>query len=301
MTTPTSQVPDWFQFALDAPSMRRDTTVDGCRINYVVWGNPDKPGLVLLHGSNAFLEWWRPIAPLLADQFHVVALDSSGSGNSGWRDEYSGAQFAREVMAVATAAGITRPYVAGHSFGGFVALETGHLYGADLGGIILLDFTIHPPARADEFAELRRQRHSQPVRPTRVYPDKAAALARFRLVPEQVCKNDFIINYLAEHALRQVEGGWTWKFDPGMFRNLVMDTEGSLSRTDALLGLKCPSAFIMAEHSLDYSPQSRTYTEKLTDGVIPAMTIPCTRHHLMFDEPLAVAMAMKGLLLAWEL
>ena len=41
----------------------------------------------------------------------------------------------------------------GHSFGGFVTLEAGHLYGADLGGIIMVDSTVQPVDLPDEFLD----------------------------------------------------------------------------------------------------------------------------------------------------
>ena len=39
---------------------------------------------------------------------------------------------------------------------------------------------------------------------------------------------------------------------------------------------------------------------KITNGLLPTVTIPGTYHHLMFDNPLAVAMTMKLLLLEWR-
>ncbi|MDP4912577.1 MAG: alpha/beta hydrolase [Pseudomonadales bacterium] len=298
----SAKIPAWFQRALDVPSEARDVMVDGCAIHYVTWGELGKPGIVLLHGSNAHLEWWRMVAPFLADHFRVAAMDFSGAGDSGWRTAYSGAQFAREVMAVARAAQLgDKPYVVGHSFGGFVTLDTGYLFGHELGGIITLDFTISSPAQVAEFAEFRRQRRAEPVRPTRIYPDRAAALARFRLMPEQTCQYPGIVAYVGAKGIRAVEDGWTWKFDPGMFKNLSMEEPDEPDRKTKLLNLACPVAMIMAEQSLDYSQDSLAYTRQLTDGVIPMLTIPNTQHHLMFDEPLAVTTAIKSLLLAWHL
>lgn len=297
----TKHYPEWFNLSLDTPCESGETTVEDCKINYVSWGDKNNPGLVLLHGSNAHLEWWRVIAPMLCDQFRVVAMDSSGSGQSGWREKYSRELFAKEVMGVAKAAGLNEDfYIVGHSFGAFSTLEAGYLFGEELGGIILVDFAIQAPDSSNEFLEMRKAMQDSPVRPTRIYPDKDAALARFRLVPPQECKNEFLIDYIAQHSLREVEGGWTWKFDPGMFRNLAMDESSDITQTDKLLNLKCPSAFIMAEESTDYTKLSASYTEEITDGVIPMFKVPGTFHHLMFDEPVAVAMAIKGTLLSWQ-
>ncbi len=81
------------------------------RSAYRVWGQRGKPGIAFVHGSNAHLEWWRFVAPFLADQFRVVALDLSGNGDSGWRDRYTGRNFADEVWAVCQAAELGRASV----------------------------------------------------------------------------------------------------------------------------------------------------------------------------------------------
>jgi hypothetical protein len=38
-------------------------------------------------------------------------------------------------------------------------------------------------------------------------------LARFRLMPEQLWDNPFIVEFIGRHSLRRAENGWVWKFD----------------------------------------------------------------------------------------
>ena len=230
--------PFWFQRALDTPSSPGDVEVAGANIHFETWGEVGNPGIALIHGSNAHLEWWRFVAPFLADQFRVVALDSSGNGDSGWREKYTGELLAAEVHAVCEAAELgPRPFIVGHSFGGFTVLETGHHYGEKLGGIIFMDFTVAPPEQYVEWG-LRSEREGvQPRRGTRVYEDKATALGRFRYVPEQPVKYRAVLDYIADKSLREVEGGWTWKFDPGLFDFLEM----GIDQRDKFARLPCRS------------------------------------------------------------
>ena len=44
----------------------------------------------------------------------------------------------------------------------------------------------------------------------RVYETFDAALARFRLMPEQLCDNPYIVEFIGRHSLRRTEGGWVW-------------------------------------------------------------------------------------------
>jgi pimeloyl-ACP methyl ester carboxylesterase len=291
-----AETPFWFDRALATPSETGDVEVAGTNIHYVAWGEVGKPGIALVHGSNAHLEWWRFVAPFLADQFRVVALDSSGNGDSGWREKYTGELLAAEVEAVARAAGLgERPFIAGHSFGGFTVLETGHLYGDNLGGILFMDFTVAPPEQYLEWGNRAGREGVEPSRQTRVYEKKSVALGRFRYVPDQPVKHPSVQDYIAEHSLRQVKGGWTWKFDPGLFDYLEM----GIDQRDKFAGLACRSAVILGEDSADEGAFFSDYMAELTGGKLPIFKIPGTHHHLMFDEPLAVAMAVKAICLEW--
>lgn len=288
--------PFWFDRALTTPSESAEVEVDGVAIHFETWGDIGEPGIALIHGSNAHLEWWRFVAPFLADQFRVVALDSSGNGDSGWRERYSGEILAREVQAVCDAAELgENPIIAGHSFGGFIALETGHYYGADLAGVIFLDFTVAPTEQYLEWGMRSEREGVKPNRQTRVYEDKREALQRFRYLPEQPVIHPEVRDYIATKSLRQVEGGWTWKFDPGLFDHLEM----GIDQLSKFAGLECRSAVILGEDSADEGAFFADHMLQITNGKLPVLKIPGTYHHLMFDEPLAVAMAIKALCLNW--
>jgi len=291
-----SRTPDWFEQGLNAPGRSGRVTVAGARIHYQTWGEVGLPGLVLIHGSNAHLEWWRFVAPLLADQFRVAALDLSGNGDSDHRDRYDGVTLAEEVWAVCQAAELgPRPFVIGHSFGGFVALETAHRFGADMAGVIFNDFTVRPPEDYIEWGlRAEREGRTEPRR-LRVYPELETAAGRFRLLPEQPIRYPDVHAWLARQSLKEVEGGWTWKFDPNLFEHLEMGVD----QRDKFAGLACRSAVVLGQHSADDGARSGPYMREITGGILPIVEIPNTHHHMMFEEPIALTMAFKGLLLAW--
>ena len=295
--TAIEERPEWFTRAVEAEPEHGNVTVDGCNIHYGVWGDAGKPGIVMIHGSNAHFEWWRFVAPFLADQFRVASIDLSGHGDSGWREKYSGGIFAREVGAVCEAAGLgERPFIVAHSFGGFVALESGHRFGDKLGGIIFADFTVMPPEQYTEWGREYEKRGGQPARPTRVYDDFDIALGRFRLLPEQPCQHPYVIEYIGRKSLRKVEGGWTWKFDPALFDHLEMGPD----QRDKFIKLSCRSAIVLGEHSEDEAADGVPYMARISDGLLPMFVIPATYHHFMFDEPMATVAAIKGILLSWR-
>ena len=286
--------PSWFRYALEFPSESSSICVEDVTINYTTWGEIGNPGIILIHGSNAHLEWWRFVAPYLADQFRVVALDSSGNGDSGWREVYSGAIFAKEVWEVGEAAQVgTNPFIIGHSFGGYVALEVGAQYGGMIGGIALVDFTVASPENYSEWG-LRAEREDKKPRKTKLYDSLGSIVSRFRLLPDQPLNAD-VLSYIARKSIRKVDGGYTWKFDPTLFDYLEMGSD----QAEKFMSLACRSAVILGEHSDDEGAFNAPYMREISQYPLPNFMIPGTHHHLMFEEPLALVAGLKGLLHSW--
>ena len=289
-------LPFWYTQALAAPSESGHIEFEGARVVFETWGEVGKPGVVLIHGSNAHLEWWRFTAPFLADQFRLVAIDLSGHGNSGWRERYNTDQFGREVWAVCQAAQLgENPIVVGHSFGGVIALETAHLYSDQMRGLILMDYTTAAPEDHIEWG-LRAEREGvDATRKLRVYDSLETAMGRFRLIPEQPGVLPELLTHMARYGLKEVEGGWTWKFDPTMYDYLGIGTDQQHKYVD----LKCRSALMLGEKSEDEGAFFAHQMVEITGGYLPVVTVPGTYHHLMFDQPMAVAMALKTQMLEW--
>jgi esterase len=61
--------------------------VNGLRIHYLDWGNPGKPPLILIHGIARHAHTFDHIAPHFARDYHVLAIDMRGHGDSGWDPE----------------------------------------------------------------------------------------------------------------------------------------------------------------------------------------------------------------------
>ncbi|MEU2790016.1 alpha/beta fold hydrolase [Streptomyces sp. NPDC007100] len=91
-------------------------------VEYDVTGSG--PGLVLVHGTAATREQWRPLTEAVADRFTVVAPDCSGSGAT---TDHGGpltlADLADEVLAAAEDAGLGTFHLVGHSLGAAVAAQ----------------------------------------------------------------------------------------------------------------------------------------------------------------------------------
>lgn len=67
---------------VDTQVFHRTTEIDGVEIFYREAGSKSAPTLLLLHGFPTSSHMFRDLIPALADEFHVVAPDYPGYGNS---------------------------------------------------------------------------------------------------------------------------------------------------------------------------------------------------------------------------
>lgn len=286
MAAAVGEAPGWFSAALSTSPEHRDVKVDGCRVHLRCWGDERMPGLVLVHGGAAHSGWWDHVAPFFAVSHRVVAPDLSGHGDSDWRQEYDLSLWAAEVLAAAEAGGVRdRVTVVGHSMGGWVATTTGVEHADRLAGVVALDSPLNDQPPEEE--RLRQRR-----RDTRVYPTYEAALGRFTTLPPQEVVLPYVRDHIAVQSLRQVDGGWTWKFDPTMFGE-------RRPMRELLPALGCRAALFRSEYGL-LTREMAAQMEELLDHRVEVVELPATGHHPMLDQPLALVAALRTLLGQWS-
>mgnify|MGYP002725526890 FL=1 len=286
--TPDMTAPRWYSDAMSVPYEDRTVHVGGADIHYLVWGEPDRPGLVFVHGGAAHAHWWTHIAAQFARVYRIAAIDMSGHGDSDRRDRYSLEAWCDEVVTVAADADMAGPpIVIGHSMGGFVTLATAATRGDQIAGAVILDSPVRRPD-----PEMEAGSRSQFANP-KVYPDAATAIARFRTVPEQAHCEPYLMGHIAANSLMEVDGGVTWKFDPGIFLS-PRSTANELLRQ-----VTCRIALFRAEHGL-VTADIGAYMYEQLGQVAPVIEIPLAGHHMMLDQPLLVVTALRTLLADWE-
>jgi pimeloyl-ACP methyl ester carboxylesterase len=278
-----ADVPEEFTRALADVPGHRGTAVEGALVRYRVWGPPGAPGVVLVHGGSAHAGWWDHIAPQLTGH-RVVALDLSGHGDSEHRPAYDMSQWGREVLAVAAAEDLDRPVLVGHSRGGWVAVTAGAQHAPRVGGVVVVDSPLWTMTPDEEM--LRRRRS-----PTRVYPSREAAVARFVTLPPQDVVLPWVRAHVAVQSVRPVDGGWTWKFDPQSFGRPI-------PQRDLLAALTVPATLVQCEHGL-VSDAMAAEIAGLMPGAPPVVRLAGAGHHPMLDRPDGLVGTLRALLAAW--
>jgi pimeloyl-ACP methyl ester carboxylesterase len=284
--------PAWFDRALAVPFERGISRVENANIHWKAWGERSQPGLILVHGGVAHKDWWDSIGPFLAETRRVVALDLSGMGDSDHRDVYPMDVYSQEAMVAGHDGGAFdggAPFIVGHSFGGFVALNAAISRGQDLKGVAVLDSPVRP------FDKQRRS--TPPSRGGSSYASFEAALERFRLLPEQTCENTFLLDHIARHSLKQVtradgSDGWSWKFDVNLWSKLEHKRREPAELVEAL---KCRVALFRGADSVLVTDEIWAYMRETFGAETSMISIPDAQHHVILDQPIAVAAALEVL------
>ena len=140
-------------------------TIDGLNFPYRDWGGSGRP-LVLLPGLASTCHIWDLVAPILAEDHAVIALDLRGHGESDKPNHgYDFATVTQDVLGVIEQLGGDAPVVVGHSWGGSVAPELAVRVPEALNGMAWVDGgMMDTPARHAHVAGARLGRAPRAAR-----------------------------------------------------------------------------------------------------------------------------------------
>lgn len=122
----------------DQTIISRDTEIDGVTLHYMTAGHG--PTLILLHGYAETSLMWKPIIPVLAERFTVIAPDLPGIGDSAI--PASGLDMktaAIRIHELARSLGVERARVVGHDIGLMVAYAYAAQFPAEVEKLVVMD------------------------------------------------------------------------------------------------------------------------------------------------------------------
>jgi len=193
------------------------------RLHYVDWGNPDAPPVILQHGGRDHCRSWDWVAEELRKDWHVIAPDLRGHGDSAWSPDgdYTIAAFVYDFAQLVETLGYDQVAIVGHSLGGNIATRFTGLYPGkvsrfvNIEGLGLSGDRINnpdPKPLAEKLREWIESRRRISGRQPKRYPTLEAAFARMKA--ENAYLSDEQARHLTIHgAIRNEDGTWSWKFD----------------------------------------------------------------------------------------
>ncbi|MGE3744100.1 MAG: alpha/beta fold hydrolase [Sphingomonadaceae bacterium] len=233
------------------------------RLHYVDWGNPDAPPLLLVHGGRDHCRNWDWVASALRDDYHIIAPDLRGHGDSQWsRDgNYGMAPFVYDLAQLIYQQKLAPVSIISHSLGANIALRYAGIYPETVKRLVAIEGLGDVPSVLAEKARKpvdQRMRewvdslHQLSARTPRRYASIDEALVRMQeenshLSPAQA-------RHLTIHGLMQNEdGSYSWKFD-----NYIRSFAPADIRTDELHHLwariTCPTLLVYGRESWASNP-----------------------------------------------
>src|SRR3989475_673361 len=124
--------------ATDETIVSRTAEVNGIKLHYLTAGHGT--ALILLHGYAETSRMWKPIIPVLAGRFTVIAPDLPGIGDSEIpADGLDMKSAAIRIHALVRSLGIQKAEVMGHDIGLMVAYAYAAQFPAEVEKLVLMD------------------------------------------------------------------------------------------------------------------------------------------------------------------
>ena len=252
------------------------------------------PSLVCLHPSGHYGRIWERVAQQLAPQFHVLAPDQRGHGDSGQPPSGNAAEdYAADIEALAAGRDLGRVVLVGHSLGARTAMVHAAEHPERVSQVILVGgphySTLEAGADVDHWrgnAGTMRQRPRQ-------IASAAAAAELLRASYPRFTEADI------QHALKfntqpAADGGLEWKYEPTWVANGLMHALDDL--TGYAARIQCPVLILRARGSWELTAERMPKVVGVFSSAPVTVVDVDGSANLEVEAPDAVAAAIRSFL-----
>lgn len=255
-----------------------------------IWGAPDAPPLLALHGWLDNAGSYAFLAPLLAAHWRVIALELPGHGHSSHLPagiNYHYVDYVSAVIAAADALRLERYALLGHSLGAGIASLLAAAKPHSIEHLYLIEGL--GPLGDDGSRTLQRFRDAFAA-PTAA----GKSLRVFRDIDQAVNARTLasglradLARPIVERGLAKTEDGYRWRSDPRLTRpSAVRLGEGQIRALIA--GIEAPTSLLLSNPATPYLPSGMMQERA---SLLPRINIDSMDggHHLHLEHPRAVA------------
>lgn len=267
------------------------------RLNYVDWGNRDAPPLLLIHGGRDHARSWDWVAEELRHDWHVIAPDLRGHGDSSWSPDgnYEMSAFVYDIAQLVHQLNLAPVSIIAHSMGGNIATRYAGIYPENVRKLVNIEgLGLSPKMQAERDALGIQKRFRQWIedkrnaagRTPKRYPNIEAAYERMK--SENAYLTDEQARHLTIHGIsRNEDGTWSWKFDNYLNIWAIFD----MPREDLQAiwaAITCPILLLYGEKSWASNPEKDGRIVSFpTAKVIEYENAGHWLHHDQFDRFMA--------------
>ena len=213
--------------------------VNGLRFHYLDWGHPDAPPMVLLHGLEDCAHSWDFFAEKMQPQYHVLALDQRGHGDSAWapRAAYKPEDYAEDVKVFLERLALNSVIIVGHGSGGRSAVDYAAAHPGRVHRLILVEVDPEPSAPGSS-ATLSSEANEHGEW------DSLEAVAGYLRRREPNASQEILLHH-ARYMTKEGAGGkLAWKRDPA-----VLTTYQWPGLWKELSTIQCPTLIVRGRQS----------------------------------------------------
>ncbi|MDD9936413.1 MAG: alpha/beta hydrolase [Myxococcales bacterium] len=261
------------------------------RLHYVDWGNEEAPPLLLVHGGRDHCRNWDWVAQALRDDYHIIAPDLRGHGDSQWMvgGNYSMVDYVYDVAQLVHQLRLAPLTVIGHSLGGHISLQFAGVYPESVKKLVSVEGFGPPPKMLAKRAE------TPPQRRMHEWIDQLRGLAgrlprKYQSVDEAVARmhdanphlSDEQARHLTVHGVNQNEdGSFSWKFD-NYVRAFSPFSFNAQEMYELWSKISCPTLLIRGTDSWVGDPERDGRLQHFQDA--RAVTIDDAGHWVHHDQ-----------------
>jgi esterase len=272
----------------------RFVEVHGLNLHLLDWGSGGKPPMLCIHGAAQNAHMWDFTALAFCDEYHIVAIDQRGHGDSQWASDhdYSREAYRSDIAGTIDALGFESPILVGLSMGGSNAIAYTAANAESVRALIVVDVGPEPSHRG-----------KGAVNTFVTQSDVLDSIEDFvqRVIEYSPFRPEWQIRSSLHHSLRQLpDGRWTWKYDPYL-RDPVRRASQASARPDPASrwrmweAIRCPILLVRGERSnmLGADVAARMIERNPNSRLIE---IPGAGHRVPGDNPVAFEQGVREFL-----
>lgn len=237
-------------------------TVNGLRLHYLDWGSADKPPFIMLHGISRIAHQFDHIAPLFRAQYHVIAIDMRGHGDSAWSPagDYLVEDYVKDLEAFVDQLNLRGLTLLGNSTGGRVVQVYAGLHPDRVSRLISEDVG---PERTNDIASAFTRQVEQEANGWASEQELVASLRKSNpRTPEEI-----LTTYAHFGSRQRADGRIVWKRDPNLAKGFVPTELWRFVEK-----IRCPTLYVVGGASRIVPPETqKKLMETLPDVRIVVM------------------------------
>jgi esterase len=261
-----------------APYTDRYVEVGGLKLHVQDYGTAGKPQMLCVHGSAAHAHWFDFVASGLNDEYHVLAPDLRGHGDSEWdrsaQPEYNYDRYAADLHELSEKLDLRDFVLVGHSMGGLVSTVYAATYPGRARAFVMVDSSLN--LSAERIANM----NEVGSRAGRTYASLDEFLASYKIRPSGSSPTPDMVRHLGAHSARRFpDGRWRNKVDRNVYARRV-----ARNLVPYWAHIKIPALLMRGDRSNRVSPDIIAQVKALAPQVQVAEVAGCD-HHVTLDNP----------------